>query len=239
MKRSDIVNFISAKNCCYSSKGIDLFNKVRGGSSTSSCCITKHNLAHSAMDLMQCANVQDIWYKQVIELTVDNTAGDSGNATWGYAKLANLSSTVFFNAGNGNNTNLGTIAGSVSDHNTAIILAQHLNQANQTFFYYGITPSNGSTEFEFYAEAVDTARIRITVWGNENVFVEDTTTYNVFQFFSLTNLTISEDTSKRSKVITTERKYSCLTSAQICDLADYVNRYCDSCTSPTPAAVTT
>lgn len=239
MKRSDIVKFISAKNCCYSSEGLDLFNKVRGGNSTSSCCITKHNLAHTAMDMMQCANVQDTWYKVVMEFTVDNTAGDS-SATFTRLKISGVEDNIYYQAGNGANANSLSIVGGVSDHTTAIIIAQEITSTTPSLLTVGLTPhtSLSSTDFEVSVEAVDTARIRITIWGNENLFVEDTTTYPTITWTD-SDITITEDTSKRSKAVTTERKYSCLTSAQICDLADYINRYCDSCTDATPAAVTT
>jgi len=239
MKYKDIVEYVSGRNCCLSTEGLSLLDKMRGGNPPGSCCMTKHVLAHTALDLMEDANIQDTWYKVVMEFTVDNTAGDSGTATFTRLKISGVEGNIYYQAGNGINTNSLSIGGGVSDHNTAIIIAQEITSTTPSLLTVGLTPytSLSSTDFEVSVEAVDTARIRITIWGNENLFVEDTTTYPAVAWTD-SNITIAEDTSKRSKAVTTERKHSCLTASQICEVASYLDTYCDKCSDITAEPVT-
>ena len=53
---TQLTNYISSAQCCLSQKGDTLLDQLRGGK-VDRCCMYRHQLAHAALEVLQCTKL--------------------------------------------------------------------------------------------------------------------------------------------------------------------------------------
>ena len=230
MNPVELRNFVSVKSCCLSTKGLSLLNKVRGGQ-MDPCCMTKHVSARTVSDLMSEVYVQDTWYK----VTINFEGVYEGSISWEYWTVTNKNGDVIKHGRVPNGQPSYPLPAILSTPLHGFELAQQLveliNQGssdpmNLQVSAFNTTPiSPAQTKMSF----------QVVLYVNENYLDVNDVLADLNFTFQATNL---EYSIKSSSIETsTERVYPCLTSANMCDFAGYLNSYCDSCDEYKPEPV--
>ena len=231
MNPVDLRNYVSVKSCCLSTKGLSLLDKMRGGQ-MDPCCMTKHVTARTVSDLMSNAYIQDTWYKVTIDF--DGTYAASP-VVWKYWSVTNKDGDVIKNGRVPNGQSSYTLPAILSTPLHGFELAQHIveliNQGssdpmNLQVIAFNTTPSSpAQTEMSF----------QVILYVNENYLAVDDVLADLnFTFVAELGYSVSSSSIET----TTERLYQCLTSANMCELATYLDSYCDSCDEYEPDPVT-
>lgn len=242
MNPVDLRNYVSTKSCCLSTKGLSLLDTMRGGQ-TSPCCMTKHVLAREVSDLMANAYVQDTWQKITLNLTGGyNPQAPSASMVWKYWTATNSLGEVIEHGRVPNNQAGYTLPTTLNASGMGFQLGQQLvelfNQGSSDPLNIQISAVNTTPA----SPAQNTFTITVVLYLNENYFDLNgsMTSVNwnaVKSHFDLTlvgGITIEQ----APKEETTELLYNCLTSANMCELAAYLDSYCDSCGEYVPDTVT-
>ena len=237
MNPVDLRNYVSVKSCCLSTKGLSLLDKMRGGQ-MDPCCMTKHVTARTVSDLMSNAYVQDTWYKLTL-----NIEGRTINSTmdWSYWEITNSSGEVTRHGRVPNGQASYTIPAGLAAAGKGFELGQQIvelfNQGTSDPLNVKISAVNTTTP------GADTYTATVTLFLNENYVTDvDSIITDLNWNVTATDVIVEIDGAPSDPVYsiekTTERVYPCLTSANMCELATYLDSYCDSCDEYEPDAVT-
>lgn len=239
MNPVDLRNYVSVKSCCLSTKGLSLLDKMRGGQ-MDPCCMTKHVTARTVSDLMSNAYVQDTWQKVTINLTGRYITTPM---TWSYSEVTNALGETVQHGRVPNGQASYTLPADLATTGNGFELGQQItelfNQGSSDPLNIQISAVNTTPA----SPAQDTFSLTITLFLNENYISEggDVTSINWNAVYTNFILEIEEDDEGHAIYTleeTTERVYPCLTSANMCELATYLDSYCDSCDEYEPDAVT-
>lgn len=239
MNPVDLRNYVSVKSCCLSTKGLSLLDKMRGGQ-MDPCCMTKHVTARTVSDLMSNAYVQDTWQKITFNLEGRYV---SAPMTWSYWEITNALGQVIEHGRVPNGQASYTIPSGLAIPGNGFELGQQIteifNQGSSDPLNIQISAVNTTPS----SPAQDTFSIEITLYLNELYLEEngDFTSINWDATFSGFIMDIERDGAGEaiySVESSTERVYPCLTSANMCELATYLDSYCDSCAEYEPDPVT-
>ena len=239
MNPVDLRNYVSVKSCCLSTKGLSLLDKMRGGQ-MDPCCMTKHVAARTVSDLMSNAYVQDTWQKVTINLIGRYITTPM---TWSYWEVTNALGETVQHGRVPNEQASYTLPANLATPGNGFELGQQVaelfNQGSSDPLNIQISAVNTTPA----SPAQDTFSLTVTLFLNENYIAEggNVTSINWNAVFTNFILQIEEDDGGDAIYTleeTTERVYPCLTSANMCELATYLDSYCDSCNEYEPENVT-
>lgn len=232
MNPVDLRNYVSVKSCCLSTKGLSLLDKMRGGQ-MDPCCMTKHVTARTVSDLMSNAYIQDTWYKVTINFDGGYNASPVG---WSYWSVTNKDGDVIEN---------GRVPNGQSSYKLPAILSTPLHGFELAQQLVELINQGSSDPMNLQVSAFNTTPIspaqtkmsfQVVLYVNENYLDVDDVVADLSFTFQASGLEYSISSS--SIETSTERVYPCLTSTNMCELATYLDSYCDSCDEYEPDAVT-
>ena len=239
MNAVDIRNYVSVKSCCLSTKGLSLLDKMRGGQ-MDPCCMTKHVTARTVSDLMSKAPVQDTWQKATY--TVEGRyIGDP--MTWSYWETTNALGETIQHGRVPNGQPSYTIPVGYATPGKGFELGQIItelfNQGSSDPLNLQIKVVNTTPP----SPPQNTFTLEVTLYANDNYFDSAGNFVGIDLNAVFTGFTLEIEEDENEDPIytinpTTERLYPCLTSSDICDLASFLDDYCDSCNEYEPENVT-